>query len=168
MPCIVYWLPHVKRFALPVSPTSGLRSTFYRERRPDKIEDNVQLISIAQRFQSMYLWFQEDRASLLTLNSIEKRQSNHCNRSWRSIGLWDIEAPTFFYTIGSQMPAAFYVKEISGYISVRGWVDRRAIVWLKELGQLRYSVISSGIDPVTFRLVTWYLNQLHYRLPQMK
>jgi hypothetical protein len=38
-------------------------------------------------------------------------------------------------------------------ISVRGWVDPRAIVKLEELGKLKNRVTSSGFEPVTFRLV---------------
>jgi hypothetical protein len=41
-------------------------------------------------------------------------------------------------------------------ISVRGWVDPRAIVRLEGLGQLKIST-SSGLDSAT--------NQLHYRVP---
>jgi hypothetical protein len=35
-------------------------------------------------------------------------------------------------------------------ISVRGWVNSRAIVRLEELGQLRNAMISSGIETATF------------------
>jgi hypothetical protein len=38
-------------------------------------------------------------------------------------------------------------------IYVRDWVDRRVIVRLEELGQLKNPMNSSGIEPVTFRLV---------------
>jgi hypothetical protein len=38
-------------------------------------------------------------------------------------------------------------------IFVRGLVDLRAIVWLEGLGQLKYPMTSSGIEPATFLLV---------------
>jgi hypothetical protein len=38
-------------------------------------------------------------------------------------------------------------------ISVRDWVDPRAIVRLEGLGQLKNLMISLGIEPTTFRLV---------------
>jgi hypothetical protein len=79
-----------------------------------------------------------------------------------------------FYTIGSQMavrlsalragcplhPGIFLVL-----ISFRGWVDRRAIVKLEGLGQLKNPVTSSVIETTTFRLVAQCLNQLRYLVP---
>jgi hypothetical protein len=44
-------------------------------------------------------------------------------------------------------------------ISVRGWVDPRAIMWLQGLGQSKYPMTSSVTEPATFRLVAEYLEQ---------
>jgi hypothetical protein len=46
-------------------------------------------------------------------------------------------------------------------ISVRGWIDPRAIVWV-EISQLKNPVTSSVIEPATFQLVIQCLNQLCY------
>jgi hypothetical protein len=49
--------------------------------------------------------------------------------------------------------ADFYLQErFLVLISVRGCVDRRAIVWLEGFGQLKNPMISLGIKPVSFQL----------------
>jgi hypothetical protein len=50
-------------------------------------------------------------------------------------------------------------------ISVRGWVDPRAIAQLEDLGKFKKST-SSGLHPTTFRLVAQCLNQLWYHMPK--
>jgi hypothetical protein len=48
-------------------------------------------------------------------------------------------------------------------ISVRGWVDPRAIVRLEGLGQLKNPTPSSGIKPETLRLTNYVDLTLHAR-----
>jgi hypothetical protein len=86
----------------------------------------------------------------------------YSNRPWRPIGLWDVQAPTFFYKwvhrlrwdCQPHVPATLYSQgRFLVLISVRDWVDPRTIERLEGLGQSINPMTLSGMKPVTCRFV---------------
>jgi hypothetical protein len=95
--------------------------------------------------------------------SYYKWKSHSCNRPWRNIGLWNVEASTIFRCLRScqlYSPAALYPQKNSWYKSVRGWVDTTATLRLEGLCHLKNPL--NLIKPGTFRLVAQCLDQLRY------
>jgi hypothetical protein len=52
-------------------------------------------------------------------------------------------------------------------ISVRGWIDPRAIVWPEGVYQWKFPMTPSGIDPATFRFVVQCINHCTTACPHL-
>jgi hypothetical protein len=96
---------------------------------------------------------------------------------WRPTGVWDITDLTFsrqsgrWWLQGCQpyMPTMIYSPgRFLVLISIRGWVNVWAVVWLEWLGILKSPMTSLESEPKTFQLVALHFNQLCSTMPHQQ
>jgi hypothetical protein len=103
------------------------------------------------------------------LNVIQVKVKQFHYRPW---GFQEVEAPRFqdnqhmkVARLSALRTGCLYPQEIFlVLISVRGWVNPRAIMGPEGLCQWKIPMTPSGIEPVTIRRVAQCLNQLRYRV----
>jgi hypothetical protein len=120
---------------------------------------DVTVITICYNPRSFHV-FCPGKSSPISRTYMVKKVKLSLNRLWRPTGLRH-QGPHILQMVGSQMvvrlsalhagrpltPGRFLVR-----ISVRGWVDPRALVTLQGLGQLK-NPMTSGIEPMTLQFV---------------
>jgi hypothetical protein len=94
--------------------------------------------------QLYYLQINEQSLSYWNIQFLSRWRMWHWVRSWWTLGLWEVEAPTFS-DIGKVVSPTLWPLFTPGiflvHISV-SWVDPRATVWVEGLGKLKKSTSS--------------------------
>jgi hypothetical protein len=107
----------------------------------------------------------------ILLVKVTVKQSHYS--PWQTLRVEEVKAPRFLNNrhmkvvrLSALRTGRLYLQEILlVLISVRDWVDPRAIVRPEGLCEWKIPMTPSEIEPATFRLVEQCLNQLRHRVP---